>query len=253
MHDAVYARLSDANLAALTFYKVNAAIPFDVGLSRPPAQLVREYDLADYDPFYQAQAFNEGSCIVHAWKNRLHEGADYVGIVQYDMPIADQHMAYWQGLMARGVPIIADARDGQVTPALLERDYVRDPPFFGFPMAFAMDRLCRHFSVSPQEVKARLARRAAEGQQLALLNSFIVRADIFDELASWITAISKDVYDLSFSRPDHVRHHGHMGGIIERCVGLFFLFRLADGERIAPLGLDHNPIAESHRTLFGQR
>jgi hypothetical protein len=252
LHPGLYVHLSDENLAKLTFYKVNEAIPYEFGLEPRTGTVVKEYEQPIYDGFYQANAFNETSCIIHVLQNRLYEGADYVGVMQYDMAVTDDHFRYWPILMERGVSIISEARWGLVQPRLLDLYYVDDAPFYGFPMAWVIERFCQHFGVTPQAFKARIAQRTAEGQHLSLLNSFIVKTEIFIELAGWLEAISKDLHAYSFAQPGHKRFLGHMGGIIERCIGLYFLWRVPDGERLQQLRVYHAIIPELHRTKFGQ-
>ncbi len=252
LHPAVYTHLSDENLQRLTFYKVNEKIPFEWGLEPRTAPLVKEYELPVYDGFYQANAFNEASCMIHALQNRLYEGYDYIGILQYDMAVTDDHIRHWQEIMDEGLAITADARWGYVQPRFLDGNYVKDAPFFGFPMAWVLKRFCAYFKVTPQDFKLRIARASAEGQQMALLNSFIVRTDIFVELAGWIEDISKDLDAYSHAQEGHLDFLGHMGGIIERCLGLYFLWKRPQGEAIQNLGVYHAIIPELHRTNFGQ-
>jgi len=252
LHPALYVHLSDENLSKLTFYKANETIPFEFGLEPRTAPVVKEYELPIYDGFYQANAFNETSCMIHALQNRLYEGSDYVGVLQYDMAITDDHFRWWPMLMEKGVSIISDARWGIVQPQLLEQTYVTDAPFHGFPMAWVIERFCGHFKVTPEAFKRRIAQRSIEGQQISLLNSFIVKTEIFVELSGWLEAISKDLHAYSFAQEGHKRFLGHMGGIIERCIGLYFLWRVPDGEKLQQLRVYHAIIPELHRTKFGQ-
>src|SRR5258708_7322138 len=47
--------------------------------------LVCEYKLPKYDPNIQARGFMETSCYIHVLNNGLYEGADLIGVCQYDM------------------------------------------------------------------------------------------------------------------------------------------------------------------------
>lgn len=254
LHPGVFEGLSDENIAQLTFYKVNEAIPFEFGLARArPLALVKEYELPAYQPYYQAVGYNEVSCLLHVLRNRLYEGADYVGQLQYDMLVTDQVMQAWRDEMDAGVRIVADARYGPLPPEALDQVYLREPPFYGFPMAFIADHLCAHVGIDRAQLRDRIAGRHAEGAQMAFTNSFLLRSDLFHEMAVWIEQLAPALDRHTRENPDHVRHKGHLGGIVERAVALYLLFRLEPGERIAPLGVRHAHIPELHRSRFGQQ
>lgn len=239
----------------LVFYKVNERIPYQTGLTRPAsvANIIKEYELDQYEAFYQGKTFNEGSAIIHIYTNKLHAGCDYVGVGQYDMTISDETISHLETCIQHGIDIMGTQElYSQLNPRLLNEEYLRIFPYYGFPMRFVVDHFCRFFQISRGTFEAEIEKKYRQGRCMVLCNTFVVRKSLFDELAAWLLDFSKTLYDHTMSEPSHNKHAGHMGGLIERCVALFFLYRVPENQPIEAIHVNHIQGGASHRCNFGQ-
>jgi len=63
--------------------------------------LVLEHTLKTYDPYWQAAAYCQTSCIFTVYQEKLHESTDYIGMAQYDMKMRPDTISHIREKTAR--------------------------------------------------------------------------------------------------------------------------------------------------------
>lgn len=175
--------------------------------------VILEYELPNYQRELQERGFMETSCFVHVECNGLHEGADYVGVCQYDMRWTESAVVILRDLgregapqaVAYGIPVgpIVDAY-GRVHPlAFSDR---RNWPFL-------VESYNRFFGTTWDL-------EMLVDKPLTLFQTYILPRQEFTALARWLRVLCDEVYPWA-SQPPYETHWGSLGGYTERAESLF--------------------------------
>lgn len=87
LFDKCYKDLDDYSLSKITMYDVNKNYQ-KVYNSEKKYNIMREYELKNYNSLYQDTNYCQTSCLYHIFKNNLYADTDYIGFIQYDMELA---------------------------------------------------------------------------------------------------------------------------------------------------------------------
>ena len=188
------------NGSEVTLYAVNQRRDKLIPSTAAHLPLVREWDLSCYDPFFQDLGYNELSALVHVGVNGLHHAVDsHIGFKQYDCDVELPEAAalspqvgyYW-------FPTPEEAIGTAFPRAWVERHYASH---FGRPlrMSNAIGRL--------------------DGQFISG-NSFLIPRWAYERLFPWWLQVAYDLFPWIKRSDDIPHHHRHVGGIMERVVGL---------------------------------
>lgn len=85
--DKCYQNLDEYSLNKITMYDVNQKYVKEYNKDKK-YNIIREYELKDYNSLYQATNYCQTSCLYHIFKNDLYTRSDYIGFIQYDMELA---------------------------------------------------------------------------------------------------------------------------------------------------------------------
>jgi len=85
-------KLFDKCYDELDKYSLNKIVMYDVNTSYTKCyntnkkyNIIREYELDNYDELLQKTNYCQTSCLYHVFINKLYENLDYIGFIQYDM------------------------------------------------------------------------------------------------------------------------------------------------------------------------
>jgi FkbM family methyltransferase len=84
LFDNCYDKLDDYSLEKITMYDVNPTYT-KVYNNDKKYNILKEYELTNYESLYQDTNYCQTSCFCHVYTNKLYEKSDYVGFIQYDM------------------------------------------------------------------------------------------------------------------------------------------------------------------------
>ena len=84
LFDNCYEKLDEYSLEKLIMYDVNPTYT-KVYNKDKKYNILKEYELTNYESLYQDTNYCQTSCFYHVYTNKLYEKSDYVGFIQYDM------------------------------------------------------------------------------------------------------------------------------------------------------------------------
>ena len=87
LFDKCYKDLDEYSLSKVTMYDVNPKYT-KFYTKEKKYNIVREYELPQYNSLYQDTNYCQTSCLYHVFKHNLHITANYIGFIQYDMDLA---------------------------------------------------------------------------------------------------------------------------------------------------------------------
>jgi len=88
LFDKCYKDLDEYSLNKITMYDVNQKYQ-KVYNKEKKYNIVREYELPQYNSLYQDTNYCQTSCLYHVFKNKLYDNTNYIGFIQYDMELAN--------------------------------------------------------------------------------------------------------------------------------------------------------------------
>lgn len=83
-HNKLSNELSKYNKDIVTFVGVNENIEKIIPETFSTFDIIYEYNLCNYDRFFQDCGYNESSAIIHIGINNLHTKTEFIGFCQYD-------------------------------------------------------------------------------------------------------------------------------------------------------------------------
>jgi hypothetical protein len=194
---------------------VNEQIEKQIPASIPKDCILREWEFADYCPFYQISGIRENSLIHHFVHNPdLLYGSKYVGIGQYDMKLNVD--------MFRSLQKELTTMDGSC--AFLP---------FHMPILLLFDGCLPDFwiecVIQPYNIRYgthhNLKDIFARHTHIPLINCFILTSELWKEMAEFSRYVTPFVIK-------GLKHSlTHLAGTLERAHGLFLLFAI-DEKRI---------------------
>lgn len=187
LFDECYAELTPEEFKYLTFIAVNEKIPKLYDRSKY-TKVINEWELKNYDPYYQNNRYNENSVLKHMVDNGI-VNTEYVGFVQYDMKFPKDSINQIIGMLSA-------KRCLAVMPSTFH---------FAFIQSCAPHELNAIMSI-PSHYERFVGRQSNNMRMFPLLNSFIVHSSVFSESLKFF------VHMLGVFNPSH----GNMGGIFER-------------------------------------
>jgi FkbM family methyltransferase len=86
LFDHCYEKLDDYSLDKIIMYDVNPKYN-KVYNKNKNYNILKEYELTDYNSLYQDTNYCQTSCFCHVFLNNLYKDIDYIGFIQYDMAL----------------------------------------------------------------------------------------------------------------------------------------------------------------------
>ena len=84
LFDKCYDELDEYSLNKIVMYDVNSSYTKCYNTNKK-YNIIREYELDNYDELLQKTNYCQTSCLYHIFINKLYEKLDYIGFIQYDM------------------------------------------------------------------------------------------------------------------------------------------------------------------------
>ena len=89
LFDNCYKDLDEYSLSKITMYDVNPVYE-KVYTKEKKYNILKEYQLDNYNNLYQDTNYCQTSCLYHVFKNKLYHNTNYIGFIQYDMELASE-------------------------------------------------------------------------------------------------------------------------------------------------------------------
>lgn len=184
-----------------------------------------EYTLPYYDASLQKNGFMETSVYIHVYKNQLHLSHEFIGVTQYDMVWSDEVVDRLKSLK-KSNDVFAKTKgvifsDGEWHDLMFPQK---------FPLDYVIESYNRHFNT--EHTKEDLTNRP-----LTLWQTYFMHRSVFENLASWLSVLVKEVYPWA-NQPPYQTNWGFIGGLTERAESIFFA--LQKDLNISEIGLHHS-------------
>lgn len=207
-HKNIFDRLYDPEcLKNLVFLGVNEKIKKKFNRKRG-YNVIYQYQL----PYFNSslETYKETSGIYHIYKNKLYQGLDYIGFIQYDMFIKKTVFQRIDDVLANRAGI-APLFYSQDLPQPLSRSLTDEA------IDFFLDSYNRYFNAS--FTHQALQASAWVNTTFIFGSTFLIPVKIFEKMMPWISnLILQDNLHMRFS--DHYGVYYNPAQLIERAFGL---------------------------------
>lgn len=193
-------------------------------------QIMFEYELPMYRPELQQKWYCQTSCMYHCYKNRLYEGVEYVGFLQYDCRIRNDFF---------------DDMENQL------KTLSKEVPIFYMHLLSLEETLRWCSGLCDDHPNAALTHYnaffntnytshdiIAANAYLPYNHVFVIPSTMFDRMMRWICEYidviesTPEAWPSTFSRPE----------FLERCHGLFLAIEQVSNPdiKLVPLSVEHD-------------
>jgi FkbM family methyltransferase len=190
LYDQCYNELTEDEFSCLRFIAVNEHIEKTYTYKN----VIKEWELPIYNPYYQSNGYNENSVLKHIYDNNLIE-SEYIGFVQYDMIFPKNSINQILQLLnpETCVSVYSTSYQGAFVNTAVdsERQIINKIPFL---------------------YDAFFKTKSIPNKRYPLLNSYIVHSDVYRNAMPFVDCM------LTILNP----MHGNMGGIFERVFAYTF-------------------------------
>ena len=217
------------NRSVVTLYAVNQRRDKLMPSTAAHLPLVREWDLAYHDSFFQDLGYNELSALVHVGVNGLHHAVgSHIGFMQYacfamakpslQLNAYPTRIAYSSPGLHRYDCDVELPETAALAPNIAFYWFPAAEEAVGtaFPRAWVERHYASHFG-RPLRISDAIER--LDGQFISG-NSFLIPRWAYERLFPWWLQVAYDLFPWVKRSNDIPRHHRHVGGIMERVVGL---------------------------------
>ena len=212
--DILFTRYKDEYIKkTFIYYCVNEVIEKYEMPKKYGLPIIYEYELPNYNPFFQLRSYMETSSYLHIYNNNLHKDLDFIGICQYDMI----HVEEYNDLEKDKIYILDSdepiALNGVWNAKMFPK--IRN-------INFLLESYNRHF-------KKNYTPYYINNAPLSLWQTNIYPKAKFEKLCSWLTVLVDEVYPWSVE-PPYETHWGVMGGYTERAIAIFNAIEIIESD-----------------------
>jgi hypothetical protein len=221
-----------------------------------------EWNLPVHDEAFQKQGFMETSCFIHVLSNELFEGADYIGVCQYDMRWTNKSAKTLRSLIQAksfdnpkslsgivkkflGIEHFRNTVYAQISGELIDKNnnFHNMASTDHFNWDYLLVSYNKFFNTN-------WGFADLKGQPLSLWQTYLMPKDIFCELSQWLTSLVREVAPWA-NEPPYETHWGVLGGYTERAECLFMAIKNRAGEvHLKHLSLEHDDSISTKLNIF---
>ena len=203
-HNKLSKHLTKYDKEKITFIGVNQDIEKIIPEKLNKYNIIYEYKLNKYDKLFQDCGYNESSAIVHIGINNLHKNYEFIAFCQYDNFINE--------------PI--NYQNNTCYYIRLGFNHINN---HYFPLELFFNKYNSFFKTNHniESLKNLCKIKTGGNVGIPLLSTFIIHTSVYDNLYEFWISFMYDIFCIcKIEDNDIPKHHGHVGGIMERVFGI---------------------------------
>ena len=204
-----------------TFFGVNEIYPKEKEKEKNK-NIILEYNLEKYNPFFQKRGYMETSAYLHIYWNKLYKNKDMIGFSQYDM----KHNQKYENLKKDTIYLKG------VNQNIVNNNLWNSMMYASLRnLDFLINSYSKFFSKN-------YSIKELENMPISLWQTNIYPVKIYEKLCGWLEVLVEEIFPWC-NEPPHESHFGNIGGYTERALAIFNAFEIYEGTKYENLHIEH--------------